>query len=160
MSCTNNGRQPLYQQEGGDYYSFKTLEECCQTWFIGDPHCVVMPSSSSDMFFPDHSRSQCGSKPFSDFQDGEELFTTLDECCDTKYPNDKANCCSVEGLGGCQTSGMLLYIPDWLNHKCESKDTAFVLESEEIFAYDSMSECCEKNYPYDGGAGCKTISST
>ena len=77
---------------------------------------------------------------------------------ESKFPNNKMDCCNVEGLGGCSTSGTNHYTPDWLHEKCESKDSEFVLEHEVIFAYSSMQECCQKNYPYDGGDTCCTQS--
>ena len=73
---------------------------------------------------------------------------------ESKFPNNKMDCCNVEGLGGCSTSGTNHYTPDWLNEKCESKDIDFVLEREVIFAYSSMQECCQQNYPHDGGDTC------
>lgn len=159
MTCTKNGRQPLYQRQDTNWYLFETLGECCESWFKDDPFCGVSSSSSSLKFFPDYSLSQCGMKPLADFQDWEtELYATLDGCCESKFPNNKMDCCNVEGLGGCSTSGTNHYTPDWLNEKCESKDSEFVLEHEVIFSHSSMQECCQQNYPYDGGDTCCTQS--
>ena len=159
-TCTNNGMQPAFQRlaSNSDDFLFDTFEECCERWFSFDPSCGVSSGSSSSKFYPQDDRFECGQKPEADFEAGDEKFNTLDVCCETKFPNDKEDCCSVEGLGGCSTSGTLQYVPNWQSATCDSKDSSFVLEHEKIRARDSMRECCEDSYPVDKGALCLSDS--
>ena len=122
-----------------------SVEACCKSHFLWDLNCGVPQLASILQYFPDHSASQCDSKPMTEFKEFEnERFDTLDECCLAKFPNDLVNCCGADGLGGCIESGVVKYLPDWLGEKCVSKDANYVLPWEESWAQDSVTVCCDR----------------
>ena len=122
-----------------------SVEACCKSHFLWDLNCGVPQLASILQYFPDHSASQCDSKPMTEFKEFEnERFDTLDECCLAKFPNDLVNCCGADGLGGCIESGVVKYLPDWLGEKCVSKGANYVLPWEESWAQDSVTVCCDR----------------
>jgi hypothetical protein len=59
-------------------------------------------------FFADNDH--CGTKSISTFKELEDRFDSLDECCQTKFPQSVSACCEA-GDGGCLLSGNFKFIP-------------------------------------------------
>ena len=118
--------------------------------FGWDASCVESSASSSTLKFYSDS-SQCRQKALSDFEawEADERFDTLDECCLANHPYQLSECCDSEGLGGCNLSGTIKYLPNWVSQSCYAKDAALMLEWESSVSHNSMSDCCETQFFYD-----------
>jgi hypothetical protein len=60
----------------------------------------------------------CGTKTVSTFRALEDRFDSLDECCQTKFPQSVSECCEA-GDTGCSLSGNIKFIP--VSKECVSK---------------------------------------
>ena len=142
-------------------YLFDSREQCCKTWFAfescPDPTAVTEP-----MFYPEWSDNVCGQKTnFTPWElDSFEVYETLDECCMSKFDWNLAECCSVEGLGGCEDArdiGVVKYLPDWASNKCDAGSTESLKSHEAKYASTSVRSCCNKWFGWDAD-GCRKRS--
>jgi hypothetical protein len=154
--CKNNGFEPLYMKESASYYMFSSQKECCDQWFSYDPFCVAS-TSSKKKYYPDLSTGQCGRKQLKEFDSYErERFDTLEECCSAKFSSyGYDQCCASPGLGGCLTTGVVAYLPDWFKSVCFQKSESALAESEKVYAYTSASDCCGQLFGWKKAACCK-----
>ena len=141
--------------ETPDFYFFDTREECCKAFFVFES-CPTDEDLSVTKFYPDWRNRNCGRK--SSFQPWEldELYDTLDECCEATYPSTKEKCCSTQGLGGCEDKAAdLVYLPDWTSEKCYGKSSGLVASHEVSFSKDSKRSCCKGWFSWDEKACCQ-----
>lgn len=54
--------------------------------------------------------NHCDAKAISSFWASEDRFDSLEECCQTKFPQSVSDCCNA-GENGCSLSGNHKYIP-------------------------------------------------
>lgn len=74
------------------------------------------------VFYPNQEKSECNQKLLSDFEIWEyDVYDSLHDCCRDKFPNSMASCCDTEGAGGCSLSGVVKWLPDWVNNHCYEK---------------------------------------
>jgi hypothetical protein len=129
-------------KENKSYYLFSSKKECCDTWFSYDPFCATA-ASTKEKFYPDLSTGECGIKQEKDFESYEiERFDTLEECCGARFANTFDRCCNSPGLGGCELTGVVMYIPDWYTSECYARSESALQEHEKVVAYSSASDCC------------------
>ena len=98
------------------------------------------------MFYPDYATSECNKKLLSEFEsfEGDEIFASLLECCNDKFPNSLSTCCDTPGSGGCTMSGITKWLPDWANNQCYEKDTALIESWEQRWMHDEVENCCSQ----------------
>ena len=101
------------------------------------------------MFYPDFATSECNRKLLSEFESHEiEMFTSLYDCCNDKFPNSIMTCCDTPGSGGCTLSGIVKWLPDWANGHCYKKDTACIEKWEDHWAHETLEICCGRCKSY------------
>jgi hypothetical protein len=95
----------LSEDETGAVLLFASLEECCANmfWFDMDG-CISRshfePKPSLPRFYPTWIRGQlCSTKE--SFDDWEESYLSLSECCESHFSWDFIACCSSTNMGGC-----------------------------------------------------------
>ena len=143
-TCVNDGQEELYMQSNPTNYLFSNQEECCNQWYWYDLSCSddtgsSSVSSSQMKFYPDQSTGICGQK--SEFESWElDQYDSIEECCSDKLLYNYANCCAAGG--GCQSTGTIVYVPDWSTSTCTSKSESSLASYEEHNAHSSSSECC------------------
>lgn len=143
-TCVNDGLELLYMQSNPTDYLFSNQEECCNQWYWYDLSCSddtgsSSVSSSQMKFYPDQSTGICGQK--SEFESWElDQYDSIEECCSDKLLYNYANCCAAGG--GCQSTGTIVYVPDWSTSTCTSKSESSLASYEEHNAHSSSSECC------------------
>ena len=168
--CVNDGLEELYMQANPTDYLFSNQEECCNQWYWYNPNCAdkdTGPSTTLDhtgsvvsshmKFYPNHFTGLCGQK--SDFESWErDQYDSIEECCSDKLLYNYANCCAAGG--GCQSSGTIVYIPDWSTSTCTSRSESSLASWEKTNAHSSSSECCTKVFQWNfreccnAGGGC------
>lgn len=84
---------------------FDSLEECCANTFWFDMDGCMSRSQSEQQpviprFYPTWIRGElCNSKEV--FDDWEDSYLTLKECCESHFSWDMLACCSSSNMGGC-----------------------------------------------------------
>ena len=98
--------KPSSQFEGWEA-KFNSLDECCDEKFSYDKDTCCAGNCASDLFPPPPLRyyatwtngQLCDAKR--KFEDWEESFETLEDCCIGKFRYDYEGCCQSNGMGGC-----------------------------------------------------------
>ena len=152
--CENDGNQPVFMKESdsqGDYL-FSTQKECCEVWYSFSEECVGSSGDPSGVkFFPQYTDGYCNKKDTKDFDSFEfKKFDTLEECCAKEFNYNKQKCCDSPGMGGCGTSGKVVYMPDWSNNTCHKRSEETLANHEVDFAKGSLSECCKHYFDWYG----------
>jgi len=84
---------------------FDSLDECCANMFWFDmTGCISrsqhLPQQNMSRFYPTWIRGQlCSSKET--FDDWEDTYFTLQECCESHFSWDYSACCASSSMGGC-----------------------------------------------------------
>lgn len=151
--------QPTYMDESPDDYLFDTREECCKTWFSFES-CTDSSAEIEPKFYPDWGRDVCGQK--SNFEpwelDSFEVYDSLHECCKMKFSHNLGQCCSADGLGGCDIAdgeGAIKYLPNWTYNKCDTKSVAKIQSYEEAYSSTTASSCCNEWFSWEKIECCK-----
>ena len=154
--CVNTGFEPQYMKDNESYYLFSSKQECCDEWFAFDPYCATS-TSTKEKFYPDQSTGLCAKKKEKEFESWErDRYDSLEECCSAKFSTyNYAECCSAPGLGGCSTTGVVKYLPDWNTGSCNARSETSLPPWEAIFAGDSASECCSTNFGFKLSQCCR-----
>jgi hypothetical protein len=99
----------------------------------------------------------CGKKAENEFESFEvDRYDTLEECCSAKFPSyGYDTCCSDSDLGGCQATGDVVYLPDWIKITCFAKSESVLQEYEKDEAYVSAKVCCNEKFGWNQAACCK-----
>jgi hypothetical protein len=85
---------------------FASIDECCANMFWFDMAGCVSRSQSKPLptiprFYPTWVRGElCSSKEV--FDDWEDSYATLQECCESHFSWDMSACCSTKEMGGCK----------------------------------------------------------
>jgi hypothetical protein len=58
-----------------------------------------------------------------------------------KFSSNVMNCCE-SGSGECTATGTPVYLPNWLDQKCEERDSTLVSDWETNWVSYSIEECC------------------
>jgi hypothetical protein len=152
--CNNDGLQPPFMKEdvNEEDYLFDTQADCCERWFAYADDCVGAASSpSSEKFYPVYGTGGCSKKQVKDFEAFEQdRYDTLEACCSDKFSFGKRECCDSPGMGGCGTSGEVVYLPDWSNNQCEERSKSTLAVHEEAYAKASEKLCCNEFFGWEG----------
>jgi len=154
-TCVNDGREPPFIKEIGDGYMFDTAKQCCSIWFSYDEACGQSASALSALkYYPLFDAGECGVAPYNELESKSYVYDSLTECCLKRFPLALDTCCDAEGLGGCVTTGVTKYVPNFIEQKCQAKSEDFIDPSESKYARDTMLACCESNFSWDTQSCC------
>lgn len=162
--CTNDGLQPPFMVElvNQDEYLFATQKECCEQWYEWSEDCETLSGGdpNAERYYPDYSNAGCGKKASKDFESFEtDRYDTLEQCCSLKFSYHKSDCCDSPGMGGCDTSGEVVYLPDWRTNQCFVRSKGSVAAHEENYARTSNEACCGEFFKW-AGSDCLSSSAT
>lgn len=136
------GLQPQYMRDRPNDYLFERIEDCCEAHFAWDKSCGYNPMSV--WYYPKYDEFTCYERPLGAFVAYNlEKYATKNICCMEKFGSVISTCCN-EGEGECATTGIFAFVPNWIVHTCELRDTSLVPEWENDFVSSSIEECCEK----------------
>lgn len=154
--CSNDGNQPPFMKDSSNSggYLFKTQKECCDTWYSYADECTGSSGDPTTMkFYPVYLSNGCSSKPGNEFESWEqERYDTLEACCADKFNYQKGVCCDSPGMGGCTTSGKVVFVPDWENSKCTPRSEETLSDHDKIYAKSSRRSCCDAYFEWSRGS--------
>jgi hypothetical protein len=84
---------------------FTSMDECCANMFWFDlKGCIarsqIKPAPTIYRFYPTWIRGQlCSAKET--FDDWEDSYSSLEECCESHFSWDYSACCGSRNMGGC-----------------------------------------------------------
>jgi hypothetical protein len=149
-NCSNDGNTPAFMSDSDNTkdYIFTTQVDCCKKWFPYAPACVKGLAKPVEKFYPVWLSGGCSKKLSNNITiwEEDELYDTLEQCCEDKFSFAKPKCCNSPGMGGCGKSGEIVYFPDWTKRKCfpRSKDSLAKFELE--FAKSTQDACCSSYF--------------
>ena len=153
--CENDGNQPVFMNKPMNVkeYLFSSKTDCCKKWFgHAEDECVgSMSGTASGQFVPDYGSSECSKNEGEDIGTGVARYTTLEECCAAKFSFNMQKCCGSPGMGGCGSSGKVVYLPNWssLDGMCIARSEATLAPWEVDESSNSMKQCCSDFFPFN-----------
>eukprot|EP00985_Skeletonema_marinoi_P006405 scaffold2771_cov198-Skeletonema_marinoi.AAC.3 len=155
LTCSNDGREPTYMKNNAADYLFDSQEACCETWFSWKDDCVSSgDAASTDLYYyPSWKDDTCSRKQEQEFKywETDDKFTTLDECCSSRFGWNLVACCGTPGMGGCTAtdSSSTVYSPDWTARSCSPRNKALLEPWEITFAESSANLCCIRHFNWE-----------
>jgi hypothetical protein len=163
--CKNDGNQPPYMKrlENQGEYLFETQKACCEAWYSYSEECAGSGDPTALKYFPAYTSGGCDRKQAMEFEGYEQVrYDSLQECCEEQFSYNKLVCCESPGMGGCGDE-VIIYLPDWENNKCVSRERGSVAHFEEDFTHETLRSCCDSYFSwtrrYGTGEDCYETSS-